>query len=125
MSLRRSLALAVVTLGCASTPAAARAQAQAPPVDHAQVVTLARAYVAIARVRDQVQAELADPKNKKDEEQSRLREKLRAEIARVLRENDLTPARYEQLTRLVSTDREWRREFDAAVAQLAPGKDGR
>jgi hypothetical protein len=120
------LALTLALVGSAARPTRVRAQgADTAATGQEQIIAYARAHVAIARLRDAVNAELADPKNKKDEEQARVREKLRAGIARILEDHGFTRARFEQVTRLVSSDPARRREFDAAVARLAPAKDAR
>ena len=78
----------------------------------------AKAYLGMSQLRDRMQAELAEPKNKKVEIQLQLREKLRTQLEQVLKENHLTSAEYQALTRAVSVDAEKRREFEAQLALL-------
>ena len=100
------------------TPAHAQAPASSPVRDD-QIASYTKAYAAIALLRDQVQAEFAEPKNTKDEPQRYLREKLWTGIAKILVDQRLTEAQYERITFQVSTDPERRKAFDDALALLA------
>lgn len=76
-----------------------------------------RTHLALQALRDRVQAELAEPKNKKDEEQKALREKLRTERARILKEHAMTEEQFARMTRWVSVNDSARKVFDALVAK--------
>jgi hypothetical protein len=78
--------------------------------------------MAIGQMRDASQAELAQPKNKTREAQEQLREKLRADITRAVRDQGLSDARYQQITFVVSADTSLRRRFDEAVARASADK---
>ncbi len=78
-----------------------------------------RTHVALQALRDRIQAEMAEPRNKKDEEQQALRDKLRTERARILKEHAMTEAQFARMTRWVSVDDSARKVFDALVAKAA------
>ena len=84
--------------------------------------TCARAHAAIATLRDQVQSELAEPKSKKPEVQAELREKLRSERLRLLKEHGLTEEAFARLTHRVAVDDETRKAFEGALAKLGEKK---
>ena len=84
--------------------------------------TFVKAHIAVAVLRGQVQAELADTKAKKPEAQATLREKLQVGTQRILKEHGLTEAEFVRLIRRVSTDDVVRRAFDEALARLTGGK---
>ncbi len=113
-------------LACAflavTAPAALKAQASAPPVDSSQMAAFARAHAAITQTRDQVQAELAAPKNKKTEDQATLREKLKVAIAGILAREKVAREEFDRLTFLVASDSAFRRRFEGALAQVAAPK---
>jgi hypothetical protein len=119
VSFSRFLAAAVLILGLA-TPLAISAQQQtaAPTMDREVLTTFAKAYVAIAQVRDQIQAELAKTGNKTPQAQQQLRDKLREQIGHVLHQHQLTDAEFQRRTYLISTDNEQRKLFDEIIAQL-------
>ncbi|MEO6445075.1 MAG: DUF4168 domain-containing protein [Gemmatimonadaceae bacterium] len=124
---RRALPAVVALLLCAWGAASPRALYAQQPAAAAtsgvdSVAAYARAYSAIARIRDRAQGELAEPRNKKAEVQGELRGKVLAEIAQVLTAEGLTQAQYDHLTHAVSVDPEARRQFEAALAQLAVPK---
>jgi|SRR5687767_13649149 len=113
------VALALVTLadGSAAQDHAAHQAAAAPS---AQLTAYAKAFAAIAQVRDQVSAELAQPRNKKDEAQTQLHEKLREQIAKILQENGFTEDQYNRMTYVVSTDPVQRKAFDKLMGIPEP-----
>jgi hypothetical protein len=96
----------------------ARQQATPPSMDREVLTTFAKAYVAIAQVRDQIQAELAKTANKTPQAQQELRDRLREQIGHVLHAHQLTEEEFQRRTYLVSTDDEQRRTFDEIIAQL-------
>jgi hypothetical protein len=101
-------------------PAPARSQQQAPPppMDRELLTTFAKAYVAIAQVRDQIQAELAKTSNKTPQAQQQLRDRLREQIEHVLHAHELTEDEFQRRTYLISADNEQRKTFDEIIAQL-------
>ena len=116
-----SLGLAI-TLVRAALPAPLHAQSAPASGSNEQITTFAQTYVAIAVAGEHVSAEMAEPKNKKDELQRELREKLRKQIAQILADHKLSEGEYEHLTFVISTDAEQRKAFDDAVAQIAGKK---
>jgi len=78
-----------------------------------------RTHLALQALRDRVQAELAEPRNKKDEEQKALRDKLRTERVRILKEHAMTEEQFARMTRWVSVNDSARKVFDALVAKAA------
>lgn len=89
-------------------------------IDEARLTAYAKAFIAISAARDSVGTELVSPKNKKTEVQLELREKLRRQIARVLREHNLTQDEYNRTTYAVSSDARQRQAFDDIMARLMP-----
>lgn len=90
----------------------------------AALETFVKAHLAVAAFRGQLQAELAEPKNKKPEIQTQLHEKLQAGTKRLLDQHELSATEFSRLTRLVSTNDAVRKDFDAAVARLSGGRGG-
>lgn len=90
----------------------------------AALETFVKAHLAVAAFRGQLQAELAEPKNKKPELQMQLHEKLQAGTKRLLDQHELSATEFSRLTRLVSTNDAVRKDFDAAVARLSGGRGG-
>jgi hypothetical protein len=112
-------------------PAHAQAQPPASPapaqsadsaVSAAALEVFAKAHIAVAALRAQMQAELADPRTKKLPEQLALREKLHVNTLRLLKEHGLTEAEFARLTQRISTDNIMRKDFDALLARLPGGK---
>ena len=99
-------------------PVSLRAQEAARPIDQEQLTTLAKAYIAIGKVRDEIQAELAKSGNKTEQAQKELQDKLRTQIEHVLHEHNLTEAEYQRRTQIVSVDDNLRKAFDEAVTKL-------
>lgn len=116
----RPLAAAAVAVLLAVGPRTLAAQA-APP-DSARFAAFVRAHLAIASVRDRIQAELADPRSKKTEDQAALREKLKGAIAEALKQEKITQADFDHFTYLVATDTSARRLFDAEITALTSKK---
>ena len=87
-----------------------------------QMTVFARVHSAVEQLRTKAQAELAEPRNKKDENQARIREQLHLQVTAVLKEHGLSQGRFDSLTYLISVDPEQRKAFEAALAQLAATK---
>ncbi|MBC7893859.1 MAG: DUF4168 domain-containing protein [Cytophagaceae bacterium] len=111
-------------LGVLGTPApvASQAAASAAGIPTDKLEAFARAHIAIDQVRERANAEFADPRNKKADVQEKLRDKLRDDVRKVLKEQNLTEAEYDRFTMAVSADTAQRRAFDALVAQLTAKK---
>lgn len=102
------------------------ASAQLAPPDTAAITpsleAFAKAHIAVSALRAQIQGELADPKTKKRDDQVALREKLRTNTARLLKEHGLTEVEFVRATRLVSADTLLRKRFEETLARLPGGK---
>lgn len=98
-------------------------QTSAAAIGQDSLAAYVRAYAAIALIRDRMQNELADPKTKKGEVQEQVREKLRSQIAQVLKEQGLTETLYQHMTHAISVDPEQRKRFDQALAELTVKKE--
>ena len=113
--IRTSLVVAFV---CAAATTAAAQQSTAPAVGRDEIAALVRAEVAIAKVRDSVNALLAMPRNKTRSAQPELRDKLLAQRADVLQRNGLTDAEYRRRSYVISTDDTARKIFDSVFVAL-------
>jgi hypothetical protein len=109
------IALVVTVATPAVCPAQERSTVQ---IGQEQLTTYAKAYLAIGQVRDQVQAELAQSKNKTPEAQQQLREKLRQQIGQILADNKMTEEQYRRITYVISIDPDQRKAFEEILAQL-------
>lgn len=120
---RHLLATLAAALFAASLPASADAQSS-PPVtaQPGQMTAYAKAWIAVNDVRDKAYAELAEPRNKKVEDQNRIRTRLKEDITAALTAQGLTQKQFDEMTQLVSADEERRKAFDAAVAELTAKK---
>jgi hypothetical protein len=104
------------------TPAAAQSAAQQADtaIGETQIAAYAKAYAAIASERDKAHAEFALPRNKTDQIQRDLRERLQKQIEQILKANELTQERFERITYVLSIDGERRRIFEQSLARLTP-----
>lgn len=111
-------------LACAlSLPAVAHAQPAAQPpaqkrLTVEEVKSLAAVQAAILIVLDSVDKELSQQKNKKNEMQAELREKMRTQVGAILAKNSLTDSAFQRRRFMVSTDLESRKMFDSTLAVL-------
>jgi len=83
-----------------------------------EITSFAKVQVAISQAHDSIDAQLAASRNKKEEVQTQLQQKLRTQIADILHHSGMTEEEYRKKTYLVSTDQETRKAFDAVVSQL-------
>jgi hypothetical protein len=83
-----------------------------------EITAFAKVQVAISQAHDSADAQLAAARNKKDNVQAQLQEKLRAQIAEILHHGGMTEEEYQRKTFIVSTDQQIRKTFDGVVAQL-------
>ena len=91
----------------------------APKPSRDEVIALARAEVAIAKVRDSIYAQLAQQRNKKDEQQKELRARLKTQVTAVLTGAGMTEADYTRRMFVVATDSAVRRTFDSVVVAVS------
>jgi hypothetical protein len=110
------IALAAISL---ATPRALPGQQPAPTaVGGDQLTVFATAYAQIAVVRDSVQAQLANARNKTPEAQAQLREGLKQRIVQIIGEHGMTEDEYRRITYVISTDAEQREAFEKILAEL-------
>jgi hypothetical protein len=95
------------------------APAKPPAMSHEELMTFAKAHVAIGVAHDSTDAQLAQTRNKKPEVQEQLQAQLHSQVAAILKQNGLTEADYEHKIYLVSVDPGARKDFDAMVAQIS------
>ena len=115
------LCLSLSSLALSGSPA----DAQTSPVVTPQpdsMTAYVKAWVAVSEIRDKAHAEMASPRNKKIEDQARLRDQLRKDIAAALRAHGLTQQAFDRMTTLVSSDDAQRKTFEAMVADLSSKK---
>lgn len=112
-------AFTAAVLCALALPVAAHAQ---PPAQKrltaSEVKSLATVQAAILIVLDSVDRELSAPKNKKNETQAELREKMRTQVSAILTKNSLTDSAFQRRRFMVSTDIESRKMFDSTLAVL-------
>lgn len=87
-----------------------------------QLAAYTKAYTAIGQLRDRMEAEFADPQNKKPEAIDQLQLKMRTEVAKIVKDNGLTDAQYNNITFAISAEPEQRKAFELlmGIAPLAP-----
>lgn len=109
------------------TPSRARAQDQRADttIDEARLTAYVKAFTAIAVARDSAHVALALPKNKKDEVQRDLREKLHQEIDQILKAQGMTAEQYARITYVIATDEQRRKSFEEILARLSAKPDAR
>ena len=104
-----------------SVPAAAQTPDTATPpaaLSREVIAAYAKTYVAVSAARDAVHLELAQARNKTPQAQTQLQQKLRDQIAQVLKDNSVTEEEYQRLTAIVASDPGTRRIFDTIIAEL-------
>lgn len=121
-----SLLLVALCLG-GITPSSARAQEQKgdTTIDEARLVAYTKAFAAIAVARDSAHAALALPRNKTNELQRDLREKLHKEIEQILKAQGMTAEQYAHITYVIATDENRRKTFEEILARLRAKPDSR
>jgi hypothetical protein len=105
----------------AQPPAKAASATVAPAMDStsAAIEAFAKLQRAINQLRDKEQAELAEPRNKKVEEQATLREKYRTLRADSLKAHGFTQAQVTAMTLRISSDDALRVLFEATMERLS------
>lgn len=112
-----ALVLTPVAAMAQATGAAATQQA-APTMAKEDITAFARLQVAIGKVQDSAQAQLAQPRNKTKQMQDQLREKLRTDVEQTIHRAGLSDEEFRRRTYLVSTNPELRKSFDAAISEI-------
>src|SRR5678816_2626238 len=113
---RVRLALALSSIVIAQPSLAQKTPAPQPPAMSSaardDIVAFAKVSIAVAQVRDSIQKQLAQPRNKTPQAQQQLREQLAAGVEQVLRVAGISEEEYRRKTYLVSTDSSSRAIFD-------------
>ncbi len=100
----------------------AHAQERDSTISASAMETFVKAHIALTTLRSQAQAELAATSAKKPEVQAALREKLKVNTQRLLKEHGYTEAEFARLTRRVGTDEAARKAFEETLARVSGGK---
>ena len=81
-----AIAVALITLSapCLAQSAATRAAGSVPAMAHNDVVAFATLSLSVAQVRDSIQKQLAQPRNKTPQAQQQLRDQLATQVAGIL-----------------------------------------
>jgi hypothetical protein len=109
----------VLAFAVLATATLAGAQARpATGLTRDEIAALARVEVAISHIRDSLDVQLALPRNKKDEVQTQLREKMRSDVAAAIKASGMTDADYRRKTFIISTDNAARHIFDSVVVAV-------
>jgi hypothetical protein len=111
--------------GITPTRALGQDQKADTTIDKARLTAYAKAFTAIAVARDSAHAALALPKNKKDEVQRDLRDKLHQEIDQILKAQGMTAEQYARITYVIATDEQRRKDFEEILARVSPKPDAR
>lgn len=113
-----------VALACAlAFPVATYAQAAAQSAPQKrlspdEVKSLAAIQAQLITVLDAMDRELSQQKNKKDETQAELRDKLRMQYDGILKKNSLSDSAFQRRRFMVSSDLESRKIFDSTLAAI-------
>ena len=115
-------------------PAIAQQKTSAPPppalssAAREDIVAFAKVSIAVAQVRDSIQKQLAEPRNKTPQAQQQLREQLASGVREVLHHAGMSEDEFRHKTYVVSTDSASRAVFDETVAKMTgaplPGQLG-
>jgi len=89
-----------------------------PQLPRDEIAALARMQVAIVAARDSINVQRAKSGNKTAQAQDRLQDKLREQVAEILRLGGLTDAEYQRRTYVVSSDTVSRKIFDSVVVAV-------
>lgn len=89
-----------------------------PSLGRDDIVALARIQVAISAAHDSVNAQLAQQRNKKDDLQQVLQERMRTQVTTILGAAGMSEAEYRRRTFVIMTDGRARQMFDSAVVAL-------
>jgi len=110
-----SLAVAVP---CFAQKTPAPATAAMSSVARDDIVAFAKLSISVAQVRDSIQKQLAEPRNKTPQAQQHLREQLAAGVEAVLHHAGMSEEEFRHKTYVVSTDSASRAVFDETIAKM-------
>jgi hypothetical protein len=111
-----SLAVAAPCLAQKTPPAAPASAMSAGSRD--DIVAFAKLSLSVAQVRDSIQKQLAEPRNKTPQAQQQLRSQLASGVAEVLHHAGMSEDEFRHRTYLVSTDSAARAVFDETIAKM-------
>ena len=106
--------LATTTNGFAQS-APARPAGRLTPEEVAAFATLS---LSVAQVRDSIQKQLAQPRNKTPQAQQQLRDQLATQVASILQRAGVSEEEFHRKTYIVSTDSAARVVFDSTMSKL-------
>jgi hypothetical protein len=116
------LAVALYSLAVVAPCHAQKTPASPPPAMSSaardDIVAFAKLSISVAQVRDSIQKQLAQPRNKTPQAQQQLREQLTAGVEQVLHHAGMSEEEFRHKTYLVSTDSTARAIFDETVAKM-------
>ena len=126
------LALVVASIALAHPSLAQKTSAPPPPAMSSaardDIVAFAKLSISVAQVRDSIQKELAEPRNKTPQAQQQLREQLASGVEEVLHHAGMSEEEFRHKTYVVSTDSASRSVFDETIAKMTgaplPGQLG-
>jgi hypothetical protein len=103
---------------CLAQSSPAPAARSAPAIAPAEVVAFAKISLSVAQVRDSIQKQLAQPRNKTPQAQQQLRDQLATQVSEILHHAGVSDEEYRRKTYLVSTDSAARAVFDSTMSKL-------
>jgi len=83
-----------------------------------EVAAFATLSLSVAQVRDSIQKQLAQPRNKTPQAQQQLRDQLATQVASILQRAGVSEEEFHRKTYVVSTDSAARVVFDSTMAKL-------
>ena len=134
LSFARSVRSTIIVLSLAvaapclaqKTPAPTAATMSSAARD--DIVAFAKLSLSVAQVRDSIQKQLAEPRNKTPQAQQQLREQLASGVEQILHHAGMSEEEFRHKTYVVSTDSGSRAVFDETIAKMTgaplPGQLG-
>ena len=115
-------ALVLVALACGALAPRTLSAQETPRSADLELRAFAATVLEIGTIRDEMAVRMAKPDNKTVERQAGLRRELQELTAQAITSHGLTQERYDHQQVLVTTDEEWRAEFERrlAAAKAAP-----
>ena len=116
------LAFVVSSIVMASPSLAQKTPASPPPAMSSaardDILAFAKLSISVAQIRDSIQKQLAEPRNKTPQAQQQLREQLAAGVQEVLHHAGMSEEEFRHRTYVVSTDSASRAVFDETIAKM-------
>ena len=119
-AVRRGVALVALSTSapCLAQSSPAPAARTAPAIAPADVIAFAKLSLSVSQVRDSIQKQLAQPRNKTPQAQQQLRDQLATQVTEILHHADVSEDEFRRKTYLVSTDSAARAVFDSTMSKL-------